>query len=357
MLVSFSKMGNSWVAFKALLMKLGFDVVVPPEITKKTINLGLKNSPETVCFPFKASLGSMIEVLDQGVEGIVMVSTEGPCRFGEYHRIQETILRKMGYDFEMIVINQNRALDFRSDKSPYKKLMSYHGATPGEVWEGIRLFYNKAWALKEVEKLRNYNRVYGVEKGKSDLLFDEFINNLDKADTVKSIKLVVNDYRNKYNSLDKRENRDAIKIGLIGEIYVTAVPYVNLNAERILADLGVEVYSHSTIFDWINVRRRLPLVKRAIGELGNKYLKYHIGGSEGIRTITSIRKIAKENYDGVLHLYPFACMPEVTVKSIIPRLSRDCKIPILSLNLDEQTGRAGFVTRIEAFVDMIRRLK
>jgi len=50
-------------------------------------------------------------------------------------------------------------------------------------------------------------------------------------------------------------------------------------------------------------------------------------------------------------------MPEVAIKAMIPRLSRDYQIPILSLNLDEQTGRAGFITRIEAFIDMIRRLK
>lgn len=357
MLVSFSRMGNSWVAFKALLEKAEFSIMLPPEITKKTVNLGLENSPETVCFPFKVSLGSMIEALSQGAEGIAMASTNGPCRFGEYHRIQEMILRKMGYNFEMIIINQDRLLDFKSDKSPFKKLMSYNNISYGQLWEGIKLLYNKARALKEIEALRNYNRVYEIKRGKSDVVFSNFINDLDSVDTVELIKLVIKKYQDRYTLLKKKTRQNVIKIGLIGEIYVTTVPYVNLNVEKILADLGVEVYSYSTIFDWINIRRRLPLVKRAIGELGNKYLKYPVGGSEGIRTITSIRKIAKKNYDGVLHLYPFACMPEVTVKSIIPRLSKDYNIPVLSLNLDEQTGQAGFVTRIEAFIDMIKRLK
>lgn len=345
------------MAFKSLFEKIGFNVVVPPEITKNTINLGLKNSPETICFPFKVALGSIIEALDKGAKGIVMASTHGPCRFGEYHRIQESVLRRMGYDFEMIILDQDQLLDFKSDKSPIKKLISYTGATYRELWDGIRLFYNKSKAIKDIEALRNCSRVYEFEKGESDLAFKDFLNDLDKASTVKLVKLVTRDYKNKYNSFKKRPRKDILKIGLIGEIYVSNSSYLNLDVEKMLSDLGVEVYNHSTVFDWIDVKRRLPFVRRAIGQLGNKYLKYPIGGSEGIRTINLIRKFSKENYDGVLHLYPFACMPEIIIKSMIPQLSKDYHIPVLSLNLDEQTGRAGFATRIEAFIDMIKRFK
>jgi hypothetical protein len=36
-------------------------------------------------------------------------------------------------------------------------------------------------------------------------------------------------------------------------------------------------------------------------------------------------------------------------------LQRDCHVPILSLSFDEHTGRAGFLTRLEAFVDILER--
>ena len=39
------------------------------------------------------------------------------------------------------------------------------------------------------------------------------------------------------------------------------------------------------------------------------------------------------------------------------RFARKSKKPILNLSIDEQTGEAGFVTRIEAFVDMLYRKK
>jgi predicted nucleotide-binding protein (sugar kinase/HSP70/actin superfamily) len=51
---------------------------------------------------------------------------------------------------------------------------------------------------------------------------------------------------------------------------------------------------------------------------------------------------------------PFTCIPEIVAKSILPRVSQDFRIPVLSLTIDEQTGRAGVETRLEAFIDLLR---
>ena len=51
---------------------------------------------------------------------------------------------------------------------------------------------------------------------------------------------------------------------------------------------------------------------------------------------------------------PFTCMPETIAKSILPQVSRDLGIPVLSLVIDEMTGRAGVATRLEAFTDLAR---
>ena len=41
----------------------------------------------------------------------------------------------------------------------------------------------------------------------------------------------------------------------------------------------------------------------------------------------------------------------------ITRRAKQFNKPLLNLTIDEQTGEAGFVTRIEAFVDMLFRKK
>jgi len=66
---------------------------------------------------------------------------------------------------------------------------------------------------------------------------------------------------------------------------------------------------------------------------------------------------SKRGFDGVVHLMPFACLPELVSQSVIPRISEDYGIPVLTLAIDEQSGKANSMTRIEAFVDLIKNSK
>ena len=50
-------------------------------------------------------------------------------------------------------------------------------------------------------------------------------------------------------------------------------------------------------------------------------------------------------------------MPEIMSQNIFPAMRENCDIPILPLIMDEQTGKAGYLTRLEAFVDLMRRRK
>ncbi len=62
--------------------------------------------------------------------------------------------------------------------------------------------------------------------------------------------------------------------------------------------------------------------------------------------------------DGIIFLVSFACGPDSLVAEIILREVRECSDnPITMLVIDEHTGVAGLHTRVEAFVDMVRRHK
>jgi predicted nucleotide-binding protein (sugar kinase/HSP70/actin superfamily) len=50
-------------------------------------------------------------------------------------------------------------------------------------------------------------------------------------------------------------------------------------------------------------------------------------------------------------------MPEIVAQNILPKVSKQEDIPVLELVLDEQTGKAGNITRIEAFIDLVKRRK
>ncbi|HLV10278.1 MAG TPA: 2-hydroxyacyl-CoA dehydratase, partial [Halanaerobiales bacterium] len=65
----------------------------------------------------------------------------------------------------------------------------------------------------------------------------------------------------------------------------------------------------------------------------------------------------ERGFDGVIHLKPFGCLPELITQSILDKISLDLDIPILSLSIDEQTANANTITRVEAFLDMVRYKK
>jgi predicted nucleotide-binding protein (sugar kinase/HSP70/actin superfamily) len=61
--------------------------------------------------------------------------------------------------------------------------------------------------------------------------------------------------------------------------------------------------------------------------------------------------------DGIIVLNAFGCGPDSLMVERIIRKAKQFNKPIINLTIDEQTGEAGFVTRIEAFVDMLFRKK
>jgi predicted nucleotide-binding protein (sugar kinase/HSP70/actin superfamily) len=73
--MSFPHLGDYWIGFKVFGEMLGYDVIVPPMMTRRTLGLGARYSPDFVCVPFKYTLGCYIEALEAGAD--VLVQTGG----------------------------------------------------------------------------------------------------------------------------------------------------------------------------------------------------------------------------------------------------------------------------------------
>ena len=59
--------------------------------------------------------------------------------------------------------------------------------------------------------------------------------------------------------------------------------------------------------------------------------------------------------DGLVFVTSFSCGPDSFIGEIIKNSAGERGVPFLFLTVDEHTAEAGFVTRLEAFVDMISR--
>lgn len=144
-------------------------------------------------------------------------------------------------------------------------------------------------------------------------------------------------------------------MGITGEFYVVLEPFSNLDVESELGKLGVEVRRTTFVSEWTKFSLFLnPLginEKDRIHKAALPYLKRDIGG-EGWESVGEKVLHAKE-YDGIVHLAPFTCMPEIIAQNIMPSTKEN--IPVLTILCDEQITKTGMLTRLEAFVDLLER--
>jgi len=121
-------------------------------------------------------------------------------------------------------------------------------------------------------------------------------------------------------------------------------------------DYGVSTKRRLTPSWWVKDTALKPFKLNSLDIKKNakEYLTLGIGG-HAKECIGEAVMAFKEGYDGAIQIFPMGCMPEIVSKSILPTISNDKDFPIMSLVVDEMTGEAGFVTRIEAFLDLLER--
>lgn len=79
--------------YEKLFTLLGHEVITPPRPSQKTVDYGVKYSPEFACFPLKVILGTYLEALEMGADTIVTSGGNGPCRAGYYGEAKRKYLK------------------------------------------------------------------------------------------------------------------------------------------------------------------------------------------------------------------------------------------------------------------------
>lgn len=354
MKITFPHFGYSYVAFKMLINELGYEAVVPPEPSKRTIDLGVRYAPEFACIPFKVLLGTYLETIEMGAELGISSGGVGPCRAGYYGVMHQKILNELGYDFKLLILEPpySNILDFIKKLKMLKpRHMSWR-----TLWKLIKKGYTKLEAIDEIEYLMYRMMPYEIEKGDTAQAFRKALDMLDEAQTLEEIDEALWEGRKIIARVPQDRTRKPLKIGIIGEIYVVLEPAVNFYIQKTLGEMGV--YTDRSI--WLtsytqkNVVKEGRIGERDIHEMAHPYLNEMIGG-HGINSIGEIVLYAQNGYDGVIQLAPFSCIPEIMAKGIIPRVSREEGIPVMTIFIDEQTAVAGVLTRLEAFLDLLKR--
>jgi len=351
MKVSFPHMGTSHIAFKYLMNNLGLEAVDPPKPSDETLTLGSQHAPEFACIPFKVLLGSYLQALEKGARLLITSGGVGPCRAGLYGMLHEKILKDLGYDVEMVVFDPPLT-GMRAFMGKINTIRKYGGVSWPKLVQEIARAWQKLLVLDEIEIAASQTRPYELVKGATTKVFDRALELVDEAQTPEDIKDAQQTAKKLFQEIEQDQSRNPLKVGLIGEIYVVLEPFMNMDVEKKLGELGVLTNRSIYLTAWTRDNVWTGTGEHDVKKAAQPYLNQPIGG-HGVNSVGETVLYAKNNFDGVIQLAPFSCIPEIVAKSILPRVSKDKGIPVMSLTIDEQTGQAGVQTRLEAFVDLL----
>jgi len=347
-------MGTAPIALDALVRAIGADVVLPPKPTRATLELGARLAPETICVPFKVTLGNMVRCLEAGADTLVYVTGSWSCRFGYYGRLQSQILRDEGFQF--------RLLELRHDRIPaiVGEVRSLNrGRMSLAVINGLRAFrigWLKSTAVDEVETRFRRSMPSALDPGACRRLFDSVLDELRTADGPAAIRRVRSSARRSFAALPRNGRTRTLRVKLVGESYCVVEPFINFDIVARLGEMGVLVDPFLTAHRWLGFhgfRLGKSEVKR-MRKLSAPYWRYCVGG-EDQNSVGQLLLAAQDGFDGVIHLHPFGCMPGTVVQPTMAKAAREADIAYLPLSLDEHSSETGILTRLEAFVSLLEK--
>ena len=343
-------MGNYYIPAKYLLNHIiDADIIIPPFITTKTIELGSKYSPDFVCTPFKYTLGTMIEALDQGA--FILIQFGGGCRYGYYSELQEQILKDLKYKFELINLVTNGKIDVKRIYKSFKKIDKKFN-----ILKGFYYLYITKNMIKYMDKVDDYIRKnIGFEVVKNSFINTnkEMLEKFSKVNNPIDLYILYKKYFHKIKKINIKKPKNCLKVGIIGELYTLMEPFSNYYLEKELASFNIEIKRFTNVNYLLFKNKRV--IKKALRK-SKKYMKYKLC-ADASSNIYWTKYLCQKKYDGVIHIKSSFCTPEIGVMPIVDKIANEYNIPIIHFSFDANTSEVGIKTRLEAFYDMIEMRK
>lgn len=340
-------LGNYSIGLASAVESLGLEPWATTCTTPEAMRLGLEVSPDSTCLPFKAHIGHFIEAARAGVEYALMVNSVGTCRLRYYRNLQQEILREHGIGIRVF------GLGYDGIKPP---LIRYFDPPAGLFLKHVAVAALKIRAIDAIELAAWRTRALELAPGETTRVMSACLRDLDRSRSWRATRELMKGIEARFAVIDRDEGRVPLRIGLIGEVSVLRDRTLNHNIEEILGGLGVQVRNYfllgAELGNIFGVSFASPNTRRALSKLALPYLKHTVGG-HAMDSVAHTVRCAREGYDGMVHVCPSGCMPEISIRPILRRVSQDLDIPVLQCSFDEHTSAVGLATRLEAFVDIL----
>ncbi|PIU26197.1 MAG: hypothetical protein COZ03_00950 [Candidatus Aquicultor secundus] len=291
------------------LKGLGAEVVVSNPTTKKTINLGTSVAENELCLPVKVFFGHLLDLKDK-VDALFIprvISVESGAytcpKFLGLPDLARALDKPLPKIFEPTF---NARLGKRRFFEALFDFGSLFTSSKYKIWRAwtAGIHAQKAYEKKLLEGLTPIEAIMGAEK-----------------------HVATGDLR----------------IGIAGHPYNVSDPYVNLNLIKKLRDWGADVATEEMIPHATLEREANRLPKRLFWS----YEREVVGAA--------FHWMQTKSVDGIIYILSFACGQDSLIQVLLEiEAKKQHGIPLMSLVIDEHSGEAGMITRVEAFIDMLR---
>jgi predicted nucleotide-binding protein (sugar kinase/HSP70/actin superfamily) len=295
--LSFYRFHPAWAAF---FDRLGVELVVSPPTNRATLEAGLRYAVAETCLPMKlfyghvrALVGQVDQLLVPSIQRLAPGSTNCARQIG-----LPDLLRATMPDLPPLIAPD---IDLAQEARTLMSLLLEAGAPFSRNPLTLRDAVTAAWdAYRAARQAMQEGRLTPAD-------FDR----PGKAPPWPS---------------------DGIPVAVVGHPYNLYDPFINHQLLVRLARLGVN-----------------PLTPERLGpQPGADYWAFEH------ELVGAARLALERGVRGVIAVVAFGCGPDAVLVEEVRQLCREAGIPMMALVLDEHSGEAGLVTRLEAFVDMLR---
>jgi len=382
-------MGESSHGLAAAFRAYGVDARPFPKSCGETLALGRAFTNGRECYPCILTTGDMVRItrqpdFDPESSAFFMPTTDGPCRFGQYNRLQRMVLDELGFR-GVPILSPNQGEDF------YRQLGVGDSSFFRLAWRGVT-------AADILGRLLRRTRPYELHPGDADDVYESSLKRVT-TELERGGRGLEGELRLAAQRFAKVRNPGAAPkplVGVVGEIFVRSNEFANEEVVRALEGFGAEV-TLSSVLEWfyhtnrslrlksilthdvrlflqVQVKSRLQRAEERRlsrvcldGQWGRpeeapveelwRNSEPFLPGWFGEASLSAGKTVeyASRGVCGVVNVMPFTCLPGNIAASVLKSVRRACDdIPLISVAYDGVED-ATLNTRLEAFVHQAAR--
>ena len=301
---------------------LGIEIILSNPTTKKTLSEGSSLVVTETCLPVKIFVGHIVELVNKGVKKIFVPSIQSIApkiyNCSKIRGLPDLIRNVVRGNFEII--------EATLDKS--EKNLGLYEFLKQAV---------KPFGITNEKLIKDASRAGFVVQNNFRVMMQQGLNFEDALKNAMEGKVVI--------SPKQEDAQGIIHVALVAHGYNIYDKKACMDIFKKLKKMGVVVHSAYQLTDG-----QLQSGICALDTTPYWANQMEVTGCAG-------HYLKNNKIDGIITITAFGCGPDSLMIEDIKRKAKNFSKPLLNLSIDEHTGEAGFVTRLEAFCDMLFRNK